>query len=66
MTSLRPPDERLLGVADVAVLFGVCRATVYAMCEDGSLEHFRVRNRIRIPQAAAQRYLDGVRKGERT
>ena len=52
--------ERLLGADEVAAALGLCRATVYAMCEDGTLEHHRVRNRIRVPASALQRYLDAT------
>ena len=34
--------QPLLSVRQVAALLGVCAATVYRMCEQGELPHFRV------------------------
>ena len=42
--SVRP----LLSVRQVAKLLGVCPATVYALCDQGKLPHFRVLNAIRV------------------
>ncbi len=42
--SVRP----LLSVRQVAKVLGVCPATVYALCEQRKLPHFRVLNAIRI------------------
>jgi excisionase family DNA binding protein len=49
--------EPLLSVRQVAKLLGVCAATVYRMCEQGELQHFRVRNSIRVPLLALKAYL---------
>ena len=49
--------QPLLSVRQVAVLLGMCSATVYRMCERGELMHFRVRNAIRVPVVALKAYL---------
>jgi excisionase family DNA binding protein len=41
-------DRSLLSVRQVAKLLGVCRATVYALCQRGELPHLRIRNAIRV------------------
>jgi excisionase family DNA binding protein len=46
------PSLRLLKVREVAELFGVSTATVYALCKHGALRHVRVANAIRVPEAA--------------
>jgi excisionase family DNA binding protein len=48
---------KLLTVRQVAALLGVCAAAVYGMCEQGELQHFRVRNAIRVPVATLKAYL---------
>ena len=40
--------QALLSVRQVAALLGVCAATVYRMCEQRVLPHFRVQNAIRM------------------
>jgi excisionase family DNA binding protein len=52
--------ERWLTVKEVADRFGVCTATVYAMCKRGELRHVRVGNSIRfadveLPRAGRRR-----------
>jgi len=54
--------QSLLFVRQVAPLLGVCAATVYRMCEQGDLEHFRIRNAIRVPMAALKAYLARARR----
>jgi excisionase family DNA binding protein len=41
----------LLTVKQVAEVLGVCRATIYTLCDEGALAHVRVRNSIRISEA---------------
>jgi excisionase family DNA binding protein len=57
-----PRMQPLLSVRQVAALLGMCAATVYRMCEQGELEHFRVRNAIRVPVATLKTYLAGARR----
>jgi len=54
--------QPLLSVRQVAVLLGMCSATVYRMCERGELMHFRVRNAIRVPVVALEVYLTKVKR----
>ena len=44
-------------VAEVAERLGVCRSTVYQLCERGALVHVRVSNAIRVPGVAIAAYL---------
>jgi excisionase family DNA binding protein len=46
-------------VAEVAKHLGVCRSTVYQLCERGELQHVRVSNAIRVPGSAMAAYLRG-------
>jgi excisionase family DNA binding protein len=41
----------LQATKEVAERFGVCTATVYAMCKRGELRHVRVGNSIRVAQS---------------
>jgi excisionase family DNA binding protein len=43
--------ERLLTVKEVAECFGICTATVYALCKRAELRHVRVGNSIRVLEA---------------
>jgi excisionase family DNA binding protein len=52
----------LLSVRQVAKLLGVCSATVYALCEQRKLPHFRVLNAIRIDPKAVKRFLSRARR----
>ena len=52
----------LLSVRQVAKLLGVCPATVYALCEQRKLPHFRVLNAIRIDPRAVTRFLARSRR----
>ena len=56
---VRPQLQPLLSVRRTAELLGVCAATVYGMCEQGELPHFRVRNAIRVPLVGLKVYLHG-------
>jgi excisionase family DNA binding protein len=38
----------LLSVRQVTKILGVCRATVYRLCDRGELPHFRILNAIRV------------------
>ena len=55
-------DRSLLSVRQVAKLLGVCAATVYALCEQRKLPHFRVLNAIRIDPKAVKRFLSRARR----
>ncbi|WP_082207215.1 helix-turn-helix domain-containing protein [Corallococcus macrosporus] len=48
---------RLLTVREVAERLGVCRATVYRMCERGEVPHVRISNAMRIDAEALERFL---------
>ena len=59
-----PPDSEvgrsvrsLLSVRQVAKLLGVCPATVYRLCEQRKLPHFRVLNAIRIDPRDLKKFL---------
>ncbi len=41
-------EKRLLSVRAVATMLGLCTATVYGLCADGTLPHVRVLNVIRF------------------
>jgi excisionase family DNA binding protein len=49
--------QRFMTVAQVAERLGVCRSTVYQLCERGELRHVRVSNAIRVPGPALREYL---------
>ena len=52
----------LLSVRQVAKLLGVCPATIYALCEQRRLPHFRVLNAIRVDPADLKRFLARTRR----
>ena len=54
--------QPLLSVRQIAAILGVCAATVYRMCEQRKLPHFRVRNAIRVPLEAVTAYLARARR----
>jgi excisionase family DNA binding protein len=43
-------------VREAASFLGVCTSTVYKLCAEGKLGHFRVSNAIRISAVALQSY----------
>jgi excisionase family DNA binding protein len=49
---------RLLTVREVAERLRVTTATVYALCNRGALQHVRVANSIRVPEAAFRMLAD--------
>jgi excisionase family DNA binding protein len=55
-------DRSLLSVRQVAKSLRVGPATVYALCEQRKLPHFRVLNAIRIDPKAVTRFLRRVRR----
>jgi len=55
-------DRSLLSVRQAAKLLGVCPATVYELCEQRKLPHFRVLNAIRIDPMAVKRFLSRARR----
>ncbi len=57
LRGLKALPEKLLTVAEVAEAMGVCRATVYALCDRGELPHVRVSNAIRFSGADLERFL---------
>jgi excisionase family DNA binding protein len=61
-SDLRPRMQPLLSVRQVAAILGVCAATVYRMCEQGDLEHFRVRNAIRVDFQDVKAFLQRWRR----
>nr|WP_164002149.1 helix-turn-helix domain-containing protein [Pyxidicoccus caerfyrddinensis] len=48
---------RLLTVREVAQRLGVCRATVYRLCEQGTLPHVRISNAVRVNAEALEQFL---------
>ena len=55
-------DRSLLSVRQVAKFLGVCPATVYKLCEQRKLPHFRVLNAIRIDPNAVKGFLSRARR----
>ncbi len=56
----RASPKRLLTIQEVADRLGVSKATVYKLCEEGRIPHFRVSNAIRVDAAALEAYLAAV------
>jgi excisionase family DNA binding protein len=54
---LTTSSQGFLTVGEVAKRLGVCRSTVYQLCERGELRHVRVSNAIRVPSMAIMAYL---------
>ncbi len=59
------PIGVVLTVREVADRLRLCRATVYAMCERGELEHFRMSNSVRIEEAVLTAYFAKQRRSRR-
>ncbi|WP_370642038.1 helix-turn-helix domain-containing protein [Myxococcus sp. AS-1-15] len=57
MTPVASGSGRLLTVREVAERMGVCRATVYRLCERGELPHVRISNAVRIEAEALERFI---------
>jgi excisionase family DNA binding protein len=49
--------QGFMTVPEVAKRLGVCRSTVYQLCERGELRHMRVSNAIRVPLRAIVEYV---------
>ena len=52
-----------LCVGEVARRLGVCRSTVYGLCERGELPHLRINNSIRIAPSDLAAFLTSRRSG---
>lgn len=57
--SLAPP--RLLRVAEVAELLGVCERTVRRLIAGGELRHHRIGHAVRVSEADLRAYLERAR-----
>jgi excisionase family DNA binding protein len=57
-----PKFQPLLSVRQVAKLLGVCPATVYALCGQRKMPHFRVLNAIRIDPRDLKKFLARTRR----
>jgi len=51
-----------LTAAEAAELLGVCRDTVYRMCDRGELPHVRFANFLRVPLADLEAFITGRRQ----
>jgi excisionase family DNA binding protein len=49
--------QGFMTVPQVAKRLGVCRSTVYQLCERGELPHVRVSNAIRVPVRAIAEFI---------
>jgi len=49
--------QGFMTVPQVAKRLGICRSTVYQLCERGELRHVRVSNAIRVPVTALAEYV---------
>jgi excisionase family DNA binding protein len=57
--------QGFMTVPEVAKRLGVCRSTVYQLCERGELRHLRVSNAIRVPVRALAEYIRRSRSGQK-
>jgi excisionase family DNA binding protein len=57
--------ERLLTVERVAELTGLSRRSVYREVDAGGLDAYRLRGRVRIPEAALESWLEARRVSPR-
>jgi excisionase family DNA binding protein len=57
LPALTTLPEHLLTGGEVAATLGVCRATVYKLCERGELPHVRISNAIRFKSGAAEAFI---------
>ncbi len=57
--------EQMLTVGQVAQLAGLSRRSVYRAVDDGELVAFRLRGRVRIPEAAVDAWLEAHRVASR-
>ena len=65
VTTLLPAHDRLLDPGEVATRLGLCRDTVYRLCESGELAHHRVCNRIRVAASAVAEFFERNQQGAR-
>jgi len=49
-------------VAQVADTLGVCRATIYKLCERGDLAHVRISNSIRFEPGQVEAFIAATRR----
>ena len=54
--------QGFMTVSQVAERLGVCRSTVYQLCERGEIPHVRVSNAIRVPVQALAEYVGRLSK----
>jgi excisionase family DNA binding protein len=53
---------RLLNVAEVAERLGVCRDTVYRMCNRGEIPHVRIASFLRVPAEDLEAFITSRRQ----